>query len=552
MSFPGRCAATAAALIVLAGPPLAGEVRASFSLVSPAVPVSSSSRAAGFSLAAPAMADQAAPPVVAPAEKGMPKKTRRAIVQLGILAVYSTYRYWADYHRWIEDWQYELTCADQFRRFLTLEAVRFDSNNYVTNWTHVIGGALYYQFARTNYLTWAESTLAAFVSSALYEYISEWREVISVNDMFLTTFGGYSVGEPWFQLADYFHHQRSPVLRVLGFLNPINELNQWLDRKKPASKAYPAPGWHGFVLSAGWRHSSETGRGAFDAGFVSLDTQIIRTPEYGRPGEVRRKLRDTSLSELSIEVALRGRPEGFDYLTDGPSEEVDFFTRVVGLAWYRQKIDELGRGNALSIGLGSALTYVRKRPTAYDSTSVQVHIDPLPETPTDFREKMAVTHLAGPVLDWTRFGRRIRVRVVADAYVDFALMSSYAFNAYSAVHSIEGMKTTMSYFGYHYALGGSASVRVDLDWRNLWLRGLIGAGVWTSWEGLDRFEAELTNDVNASDARTRFLIKAGWRLPSIPVRAYIAVEGIHRGGRIGDFRAAGQETRTFAGLSYLF
>lgn len=551
--FPDKRAATAALLLALLGAPLAGEVRASFSLAPRAAPAfGSRSGAAGFTFAAPAMADQAAPPVAAAAENDMPKKTRRAIVQLGIVAVYSTYRYWADYHRWIEDWQYELTCADQFRRFLTLEAVRFDSNNYVTNWTHVIGGALYYQFARTNYLTWAGSTLAAFVSSALYEYISEWREVISVNDMFLTTFGGYSAGETWFQLADYFHHQKSPVLRALGFMNPVNELNQWLDRKKPASKVYPAPGWHGFVLSAGWRHSSETGRGAFDAGFVSLDTQIIRTPEYGRPGEVRKKLRDTSLSELSIEVALRGRPEGFDHLKDGPSEEVDFFARVVGLAWYRQKIDDLGRGSALSIGLGSALTYVRKRPTVYDSTSVQVHIDPLPETPTDFREKMTVTHLAGPVLDWTRFGRGIKVRVVADAYVDFALMSSYAFNAYSAVHSIEGMKTTMSYFGYHYALGGSASVRVDLDWRNLWLRGLVDAGVWTSWEGLDRFEAELTNDVNASDARTRFLVKAGWRLPSIPVRAYVAVEGIHRRGNIGDFRAAGQETRTFAGLSYLF
>ena len=408
--LPLRRAAAAAVLAVLAGTPLAGEVRASFSLAPRAASASvGASRAAGFTLAAPALTGEAAPPAIAAAEEGMPKKTRRAIVQLGILAVYSTYRYWADYHRWIEDWQYELTCADQFRRFLTLEAVRFDSNNYVTNWTHVIGGALYYQFARANYLTWAESTMAAFVSSALYEYISEWREVISVNDMFLTTFGGYSVGETWFQLTDYFHHQRSPVLKVLGFLNPVNELNQWLDRKKPASKATPAPGWHGFVLSAGWRRSSETGRGAFDAGFVSLDTEIIPTPEYGRTGEVRRKLRYTSLSELSIEVALRGRPEGFDDLTGGPSEEVDFYSRVVGLAWYRQKIDELGRGDAMSIGLGSALTYVRKRPTVYDSTSVQVHIDPLPETPTDFREKMTVTHLAGPVLDWTRFGRGIKV-----------------------------------------------------------------------------------------------------------------------------------------------
>ncbi len=538
-------AAAAAVLLVLCGAPLAGAVRVSFSLAPPAPP------APGFSLAGPAAPGEAGKPDAAKDEV-MPKKVRRAIVQLGILAAYSTYRYWADYRRWIEDWQYELTCADQFRRFLTTEAIRFDSNNYVTNWTHVLGGAVYYQFARANYLTWTESVLAAFASSLLYEYVSEWREVISVNDMFLTTFGGYSFGEAWFQLGDHFHHQKSPVLRALAFLNPINELNQWLDRKKPASKVYPAPGWRGFDLSAGWRQASETGRASFGAAYLGFDSGIVRTREYGRPGEVRKVLRDTSLSELSLDVVLRGRPAGFEYLRRGPVEEVDLFARVVGLAWYRQRLDELGRGHALSIGLGSALTYLRKRPAVYDGTTVQVHIDPLPETPTDFRDKYTITHLAGPVLDWTLFGRRTKVRVVADAYLDFALMNSIAFNAYSAGHTIEGLKTTMSYFGYHYAMGGSASARVDLDWGNLWLRGLASAGAWDSWEGLDRFEDELTNDVRSADTRTRFLVKAGWRLPSLPVRAFVAWEGIRRGGRIGDFRASSRETRTFAGLSYLF
>jgi hypothetical protein len=69
---------------------------------------------------------------------------------------------------------------------------------------------------------------------------------------------------------------------------------------------------------------------------------------------------------------------------------------------------------------------------------------------------------------------------------------------------------------------------------------------------LDRFEADLTNNVSAFDARARFLLKAGWRLPSVPVRAFLAVEGIHRRGRIGDVRDSSRETRTFAGLSYLF
>ena len=547
----GRTAA-AAALLVFMGIPLGAEVFPAFSLAPPATPPDARPAPLRFSLAGPGAVEEDPAPSAAPAEERMPKKVRRALVQLGALAVYSTYRYWSEYHEWVEDWQYELTCADQYRRFLTLEAIRFDSNAYVVNWTHVLAGALYYQFGRSNYLTWGESLLASFTSSLLYEYVSEWREVISVNDMFLTTFGGYSLGESWFQLGDHFHHQKSPVLKALGFLNPINKLNQWLDRKNPASHAYSQPGWHDFVLSAGWRHASETGREAFGAGLVSVETQIIRIPEYGRPGEFRRTLRDTSLSELSAEVALRGRPSDEEHLKSGLNEEVGLYARVVGLAWYRQRIDELGRGHALSIGLGSALTYLRKRPPLYDARSVQVQLDPLPETPTDFRDKMTAVHLVGPVLDWTRFGRGVKLRVVADAYADFALMSAFAFNAYSAAFPIEGMKTTLNYYGYHYAYGASASARVDLDGGDLRVRGLVSAHAWDSWEGLDRFEADLTNDLNASDTRTRWLVKAGWKLPRLPVRAFAAVEGVRRSGKVGEARASSRETRTFAGLSYLF
>ncbi|MCK7477267.1 MAG: DUF3943 domain-containing protein [Candidatus Moduliflexus flocculans] len=223
-------------LSALAGPIVPLTARASDRDFSLAVPNGLRPRPLAFSLAAGRSREDAPAPASAAPAPVMPKMTRRALLELGVVAVYSTIRYWADYHRWVEDWQYELTCEDQYRRFLTTEAIRFDSNNYVTNWTHVIAGAFYYQMARTNYLTWKESLLAAFVSSATYEYVSEWREVISINDMFMTTFGAISVGEAWFQLSDAFHHSRSPFRRVLAFMNPVNEINHFLDRKKPASR----------------------------------------------------------------------------------------------------------------------------------------------------------------------------------------------------------------------------------------------------------------------------------------------------------------------------
>lgn len=553
MMRPRRKNAPAAAVLLaaLAAAPLAGGERPFFSLAPARPGLSSGAGSAAFSLARPEGGGGSGPAAAAD-EKGTPRKTRRAIVQLSLLATYSTYRYWADYHRWVEDWQYELTCADQYRRIFTGEAIRFDSNNFVTNWTHVLAGVVYYQLARTNHWTWEGSLLASTVASLFYEVVSEWREVISVNDMFNTSLGAYELGEPLFQITEYLRHQKAPHLRALGFLNPVNELNHWLDRKKPASKAYAPPGWHAFSLSVGWRRAAETGRRTLNDGLVGFDGQMILVPEYGRPGELRRTVRTTSLAEISFAGAFGRRPPGEDGLSNGFAEEIDLFARTVGRAWYRQRIDALGRGDVFSVGFGSALSYLRKRPSLADSRKVQVHIDPLPETPTDFRDKYAINHIVGPVLDWTRFGRGFKLRVVADAYLDFALMHAFAFNAYSAAHPIEGLKTTLSYFGYAYALGGSASVRADLEAGGLWLRGLVSAGAWDSWEGLDRFQSELTNDVGVSDARFRGLVKAGWKPRSAPLRLWVGLEGVRRWGKIGDVRAAGWDTRASAGLSYLF
>jgi hypothetical protein len=165
---------------------------------------------------------------------------------------------------------------------------------------------------------------------------------------------------------------------------------------------------------------------------------------------------------------------------------------------------------------------------------------------------MAVVHIAGPVVDWTRFARTFTLRAVAEAYLDFAMMNAWAFNAYSRLYPIEGLKTTLTYYGYYYGFGTTFSGRLDFAWRGFELRGMLSWHIWDSVEGLDRFQNELVNDGNVVDTRSRFFFKVGWRIPALPLRLFATVEGIHRWGKIGDVRASGRETRTFAGLSFLF
>ena len=482
----------------------------------------------------------------------MPKKWGRAILELGALLTYSTIRYWLAYRDYIEDWQYRLTFKDQVRRFFTTEALRFDSNCFMLNWTHGLAGALYYQMGRANHLTWLESALLATAGSSFYEYVGEWREVISINDQIVTSLGSYPLGEPWYQLGLYFHHRKSFFPRVLGFLNPFVEFNQWLDRKDPASKIYVEPGWHGFEIQAGWRRHATSGRPTLDSAFFGLDMQLIHVPEYGRPGVFRRTLRDTMFTELSFDMSLRKRLSGDREARDGLDEEANLFARVVSWASYRQDIDELSRGHAVSLGLGSAFSYVRRRPVVYDSQAVRVRIDPPPDGPVDFRDKISVVHIAGPVLDWTSFGRGWKLRAMADAYLDFAMVGAAAINEFSRIREVAGLKTTLAYYGYHYAWGTSFSARFDLEWRNLHVRGLASGHIWDSIEGLDRFQADILDDSGAVDTRTRYLLKASWRWPGAPLRVFAAHEGIRRWGRIDDIEAGSFDTKTSFGLSFVF
>jgi hypothetical protein len=485
-------------------------------------------------------------------EAPMKKRWGRAVLETAVFLGYSTVRYWIEYSQFIEDWQYELTWEDQFKRFFTTEALRFDSNCFNINWTHGLAGALYYQISRANRLSWLESLLMTTGGSLFYEYVGEWREVISVNDMIFTSVGGYPLGEPWYQLGRYFHHRKSFFPRVLGFLNPFVEFNQWLDRKDPASKVYIEPGWGSLEITAGWKRHATSGRETVDSVAVGFDMQLIHVPEYGKPGTFRRTLRDTLFSEMSLEMSLRERLPADPATRDGLDEDVHFFTRVVSWAAYRQDIDELSRGHAVSLGLGSAFSYVRRRPTIYDAQSIRVKIDPPPEEPVDFRDKIAVVHMLGPVLDWTSFGRDWKLRSVTDAYLDFALAGSAAINEYSRLRGLDGLKTTLHYYGYHYGFGASFSTRLDLEWRGFRLRGLVSGHVWDSVEGIDRFQADITDDGNAVDTRVRYLFKASWKLPGLPLRIYAAHEGLRRWGRINDVEGRSFDAKTGAGLTFLF
>jgi len=487
-------------------------------------------------------------PKADPANAGPGKAGRRkarAWIEWAAFSTASTVNYWAS-GAFPEDRDFRLTLDDQVRRVFFFEGWRFDSNQFSLNWSHILAGAIHYQFGRSNRLSWLYSWLMAVAGSTWWEVVGEPKEVIAINDQIMTGLGGFATGEPWFEIGRYLSHRSGVLLRALSFLNPAIKFNDWLDRKDAEAKEYSQPGWHDFSLFAGLRRIFSGGSVTQTDAYFGLHARLLGLPEYGIPGEVRRGVREPYWSEITLDYATRG----------GHAEETRFFTKAVTWGHFVQKIGTGGTGTGLVLGIGSAFEFFKKRPLEdYDATPVPVKTDlgrlRLDE-PRNFTDKLAILHAAGPVLDWMIFRRDLRLWTVLEAYGDFALVNAYALNDYSRAHDIAGLKTTVFYYGYYYGFGGSISASTRLDWKGFRAYGRAEFGAWGSTDFLDRFQNEVTNNAHLADTRTRGLIGAGWAVPRTPVELFIELEGVRRTGRLAEVRSHGLEKKACAGLAFSF
>ena len=479
-------------------------------------------------------------------EAGKPRsRTGRAWIELGSFMAVSQTRYWIQWGRFIEDWQFKLSFRDQTHRLFGLAGLRFDSNNFTLNWTHAAAGAIYYEFARTNNLGWRRSLLMSCLGSAWWEVVTEFKEVISISDLVFTGIGGYAIGEPWYQTTHFLSHQPGFLPRLLSFANPQLKINDWFDRHDPDSKAYSQPAWHDFSLFAGARRMASTGLASETGAYFGLRTEIISLPGYGQPGELREGFSDTARTEIVVDYAVR----------NGHADETNLRARVMGWGLVRQSIGEDLEGHSFTFGLGTGFSYFKKRPLwefDYDPVPVKQGYDLRLDEPRRFTDKIAVVNVAGPVVDWALFRRDLRLRTVIEAYFDFGLVNGYALNAYSATHDISGMKTTVLYYGYYYGFGTTLSADASLEWKAFRLRGAASFHAYGSFDGLDRYADEITNNAHLSDTRFRGLVEAAWRLPGLPLDVFLRYEGVRRRGRLAEVRVAGIENRTFAGLEFHF
>jgi hypothetical protein len=189
----------------------------------------------------------------------------------------------------------------------------FDTNYFDTNYlSHPGSGTVYYWLARGNRMSVMTALAFAFASSAVWEYAGEFRERVSVNDVFVTPLAGMAIGETTTQLGAFFDRScPTAANRALGTLfGPSKTAHDLADGAELARTdacdryGFARSGEHRFVLrSAGAGVFRDDRASVFETRFgVDLGVKNLRRARHD--GRGLDTFDDGNVAELSASAAL--------------------------------------------------------------------------------------------------------------------------------------------------------------------------------------------------------------------------------------------------------
>jgi hypothetical protein len=244
--------------------------------------------------------------VVEPTE---PAHWKRMLLETaGMFAIGEAHYYRGDGRASADDWQLPGN-ASALGRKLTGDGIRFDSNGFATNTVShpILFGATMHGLARQNGYSLAESFLISSAVSVGWEFVGEWREYASINDLMTTSTAGTPVGEAAYQIL---HHLRRTH----------------------------------YELHAGLGHVAGTTFRTLGAS-AELDT----IPHRGEIADNAGTVHDGKKVRLALEVPF-----------DRAARAIDFRAKTSLVGYYRNRVDESGTGYNLFVGAAAGYDYLQK------------------------------------------------------------------------------------------------------------------------------------------------------------------------------------------------
>jgi hypothetical protein len=461
-----------------------------------------------------------------------PNFARAALEELIVLGGEGL-QYWKDRQLNSEDWDLDYNWTS-FEQKLTGAAYSFDTNRFETNFAyHPAAGTLYYLAPRNNRLTVLESLGFAFATSTVWEVIAEFRERVSINDMWVTPLSGLSLGEATAQLGAFFDRGcASDLNRALGFaFGPLQTLHDSIDGVAPLRArscdqlGFDAASEHRFRASVGVAELRAAPGQVYQVTRAKLSTAIVNLPDGDGPRHGWRPFADGNVSELTLALAYGA--------SDISEALIDARVTLAG-AEYRNL--QPGAG---ALRLGDRALFGVVVGTQY---SLHRYLPGLPMDRVFLIDAPAVT---------IRFSGRRRgygFALALDAGGTFGGMDALALDAYRRRFGQLGLTVIADQQRYNYVAGVALapSARLELQGAELGIAGRSERV--TAIRALQRYTGTST-DGTATDHELRRRGEAWISVgPRIGPRLTFSVEATARSGDLGDSQRSLHELG--AGLSF--
>jgi hypothetical protein len=473
---------------------------------------------------------------------------RAALEILGELGVGFVWYWWnADFNA--VDWEMKWDWPSWRAKIITFEAVSFDSNHFNTNAIdHPSAGAFYYGFARSNGLNILESLLAATAGSAMWEYLVEFKEKISLNDMILTPLGGMAIGETMLQLGAFFERGSNNIVNrtlALIFSGGTRDFHNWMDKNRPRRTGnvdglgFTREMFHEFKIFAGLgtiqarqgsHHETDSIRS------IGLETLLVNIPTYGKPGHVSTVLSEGNFSQTILRASFG--QEGFhDFL---------LFLKVALAGYYRQSIERGEKGDlkGYSFFIGPSVAYEY-------SAHRQAGVTPIEGIHED---RLCVVDILGSTMELTYYRGGLKLKAQLDVFGNMALVRSYALqNFEQSGGTLQDGKLVLQNHRYYYALGMTLMPRVTASYGPFEIGAEARIDHFDSIEGWDRHQDTLKEDLDMVDRRRGYRAWVSYTLPWDHLKLSVSAARYYRQGEIEGAHEQSRDERVYqADLQLLF
>jgi len=382
--------------------------------------------------------------------------------------------YWID-RRNRADWDFPGLHAR-----LNGEVLRYDNNTFNINFLwHPLSGGVYYTAARSNGMRLGPTLLYTIATPVIWEYVLEFRERVSINDLITTPVGGIALGEAWSRLALLVSRPargHPPGQRfgawTFGLLQTVHDKLDTVQGARGSASdglGYAADPWHTMSAHAGLSLNVSGGTDAL-ARSVSFDARFVAIPSYLRTGHFVGWFHDADVTRIALDAQFASLQQG----------EVDLFADTLLAGYYAQHIGPDRTGASVIIGTGVGYRYRR--------------VD-LP----GFEDDLSVTYLPGLSLEVDSLLRHAWLHLSLRVGADFAGVKAWPFERWTAANPDERTKTVLHRYGYSYSVGGSTLASLELVFQGVRVGGSATLARYDSRQGLDRGQELLTTDVKTSN-----------------------------------------------------